>query len=276
MVEISQALQNQLFAVAYKMTGRVALSQDIRQEVIAKYLEKERPSIENPKAYLIRMVINTTLSYLKNEQKERKNYVGVWLPEPILQQADAIDNSLDLSYGMTVLLSKLNPKERAVFILRTSFDLPYRTIAEMLELTTANCRKIYQRTTPKIKQDTTDKVVQNQEKKKIIQAFLAAAQKGNFDTLVQALREDIAIYSDGGGKVAAAINPLFGLDVCLKFLLGIYRKLDDTNRIELQMINGEQGFVVFENEQIVSVAVLEMEGGQLSKFYFIRNPDKIN
>lgn len=278
MIEIDQQVQQLLFATAYKMTGEIATSQDISQEAIHKYLQAKSnsTSIKNHRAYLIRITINTAIDHLNRCQKERAAYIGTWLPEPILQTETTLDYQLDLDYGITVLLSQLNPKERAIFILKESFDYSYDDLSSSLDLSPANCRKIYQRLQQKIKTANRDIPTENKTKERIIRAFMEASKTGQLDALVGTLKEDIALYSDGGGKVTAAKNSLHGMEVCAKFLWGIYSKFDQTPRFVLQNVNNELGFLTYVGTELISVGLLEIQGEQISKIYFIRNPDKIH
>lgn len=278
MIEIDQKTQELLFATAYKMTGEIATSQDICQEAISKYLQANNKAtrIKNHRSYLIKITINTAINYLNRCKKERTAYFGTWLPEPILQTETSIDYQLDLDYGITVLLSQLNPKERAIFILKESFAYSYDELSNTLDLTNANCRKIYQRLQEKIKPSNQDILTKNKIKERIIRAFMEASKTGQLDSLVGVLKEDIALYSDGGGKVSAAKNSLHGLEICSKFLWGIYSKFEQAPRFVLQYVNNELGFLTYVGEELISIGLLEIEGEQISKIYFIRNPDKIH
>lgn len=279
MIKIDEQIQQLLFATAYKMTGEIATSKDISQEAIAKYIQannKQVIHIKNHRSYLIRTTINTAIDYLNQSKKERGAYWGTWLPEPIINSEYSIDYQLDLSYGITVLLSQLSPKERAVFILKESFDYTYEELAQVLNLTNANCRKIYQRLKAKIKPSNRTILAENKTKERIIHAFIKASNTGQLDTLLSILKEDIALYSDGGGKVSAAKNILYGIESCRKFLWGLYAKFEQTPRFVIQEINQEIGFLTYVGEELISIGLLEVEGEQVSRIYFIRNPDKIH
>ena len=278
MIEIDQQVQQLLFSTAYKMTGEIAASQDISQEAISKYLQVKpnSTSIKNHRSYLIKITINTAINHLNRCKKERAAYVGTWLPEPIFRTEAKLDYQLDLDYGITVLLSHLNPKERAIFILKESFAYTYDELSSTLDLSNANCRKIYQRLQQKISPSNRDTLAKNKTKERIIRAFVEASKTGQLDSLVGILKEDIALYSDGGGKVSAATNILHGIEICSKFLSGIYRKFDQTPRFVLQNINNELGFLTYLGDELISVGLIEVEGEQISRIYFIRNPDKIH
>jgi RNA polymerase sigma-70 factor (ECF subfamily) len=278
MIEIDQQIQQLLFATAYKMTGEISASQDISQEAISKYLHASAnsTSIKNHRSYLIKITINTAIDHLNRCQKERTAYIGTWLPEPILRTETNIDYQLDLDYGITVLLSQLTPKERAIFILKESFVYTYVELSDTLGLSNSNCRKIYQRLQQKINPSNRDIATKNKTKERIIRAFMEASKTGQLDILVGVLKEDIALYSDGGGKVTAATNSLHGIEICSKFLWGIYSKFEQKPRFVLQYMNNELGFLTYLGEELISVGLIEVEGEQISRIYFIRNPDKIH
>lgn len=276
-MEINEQLRQELFAIAYKMTGQVSLSQDICQDVFQKILDSKTNfnKVKHHRAYVIKMTVNQSLDVLKQQQKERLAYAGVWLPEPVFDSHQAY-STLDLDYGITVLLSRLNPKERAVFLLKESFDYSYAELAETLELTVVNCRKIYQRLQTKLKKNNQTTIAEKGTKERVLKAFLEAVHEGQLDGLVTMLKEDIALYSDGGGKVAAARNVLYGIEACFKFMWGIYSKFLQNARFEFGSVNQEPCLFIYEREQLATVVLIQLEDDQISELYFIRNPDKLN
>lgn len=272
MKEYSLHNQQLLLGLAYQMVGEKAPSQDICQEVWIRYWKRAQEiTIEQPMAYLRRMVINASLDYLQQVAQERAVYKGSWLPEPLLEAPNY--SHLDLTYGCTVLLSRLNSKERAVFLLRTCFDHSYQEIAELLELNPANCRKIYQRLQPKIQQKTASSFAQSTPV--FEQQFLAAVESGQLGELVALLKEDIALYSDGGGKVVAALKPLYGWAICKAFLEGIAKKAGATMQVQPIWIHQQWGWSIYENKQLTTLVLCDWEEGQIQNLYFIRNPEKL-
>lgn len=265
--------QQQLLGLAYQMTGRLATSQDICQEVWLCYWERsQQTTINHPLAYLRRMVINASLDALQALAKEREVYPGVWLPEPMFEAPS--HSQLDLSYGLTVVLSRLKPKERAVFLLKECFDYPYQEIADTLALTTANCRKIYQRLTIKIKQEAPQQA-SAEEQATFLMQFLEASGTGNLEDFVALLREDIALYSDGGGKVSAAVHPLYGAVICRAFLQGIARKIGDNIDVRPCLVHQQWGWVIYEQKQLTTLILCDWKEGGIQNLFFIRNPDKL-
>lgn len=265
-----------LYSTAYKMLGEVNSSADIVQDVLTKYITTSPSNVQNEKSYLIKMVINHSLNYLKRQQKIREQYHGTWLPEPIIRAFENIDYQLDVDYGMTVLLSQLTPKERAVFILRTSFDYPHHEISELLDLSPAHVRKLYQRSQPKVQQKPSSKSINLEEKQALVQTFFSAIASGDIQLLVTKLKSDIVLYSDGGGKVAAAKVPLYG-EICLKFLLGLYQKYQGKITVKPCIVNNDIGFMLFldGSTEPNTIGTFEVQDGQIQHLYFIRNPGKI-
>lgn len=269
-----------LFVTAYKMTGEVAPSEDLVQEVILPFqlAPERRDQIQNLQAYLIRAVVNSSLNYLKRKARTREEYPGPWLPEPLLTESSDWDNHLDIEYGLTVLMARLAPRERAVFLLREAFSFSHAEIAECLEETLENTRKRYQRAKARMGARRKLNTVEQAEKEALLQAFSYTLVSGNFEPLISRLKDDIILYSDGGGKVAAALNPLSGIETCLKFLFGIYQKQGGKMHFQATRINGEPAVLVISPEKMEpdTVIIFDVIAGEIVHLYLIRNPDKIN
>jgi len=170
-------LQKILFSVAYKMIGEVAASEDIAQDTLAIYLSKvqknELTEVINLEKYLAKTAANKSINYLKKVQKERINYTGVWLPEPIFNDAQNIDYQLDVDYGITFLLTRLKPKERAIFILKNAFDFTFKEIGEAIQLKEATCRKSYQRLQDKLIAPSNDLTIDKTVKERLVNGILS-------------------------------------------------------------------------------------------------------
>ena len=276
-----QNLQKKLFKVAYKMIGEIAASEDIVQDTLAIYLTKKKKDelthVKDLQKYLIKTTTTRSINYLNKVKKERANYFGVWLPEPILHESENIDFQLDLAFGLTFLLSRFNPKERAVFILKNAFDLTFKEMGEMLELKEATCRKIYQRLKAKLTKKAVENTIDKTTKEQLIKAFLAVGQEKGLQQLINLLKEDIVIYSDGGGKIAAAKVPLVGQKVCSMFLLGLFKKHRNTLIPNYTVVNGEPAMELKTlGNKLDTVIYFSLNDGQIETIYMIRNPDKLN
>ncbi len=275
-----QKVQKQLFSVAYKMIGEIAASEDIVQDTLTIYLakqqKKELAHVQDLQKYLIKTTTNRSLNYLKKIKKERDNYYGVWLPEPILNETETIDFQLDLDYGLTFLLSRLNPKERAVFILKNAFDFTFKEIGDFLDLKEATCRKNFQRLKGKLSHSTSKIGVSKVAKEQLLKAFLAVGEEKGLAHLLAILKEDIVLYSDGGGKITAAKVPLVGKTICSKFLVGLFNKFGNQFIVSYLIVNGVPALQLRTMEGVLNTIIyFTLIEEQIEEIYMVRNPDKL-
>ncbi|MGG4552234.1 RNA polymerase sigma-70 factor [Paenibacillus humicus] len=282
MHELYEKYRRLLYTLAYQLTGSAADAEDAVQEVFLKVYAMNTDHIEEPKAYLCKMVTNRCLDLLRSSRKRREQYVGPWLPEPVpTPEEDALQTLMRyelLSYAMLVLLERLSPAERAVFVLREALGFGYFEIAGLLDKSEANCRKLMSRARGKMGADAAG-ILNNKEAtgQRWVQAFLQALEQGNMDVLLAMLTEDVVVLSDGGGKVAAAVRPITSRDHVSRFLLGLMRQLDQQGDVqfELASINGDTGVIVRSSGSIDTIVLLQVEDGAARGIYFIRNPDKL-
>lgn len=270
--------QNLLFSIAYQMTGEVAISEDVVQEVWTNWMEKALETVANPRAYLARSVVNRSLNYLAEAKRRREAYRGTWLPEPLVYDAHVqTEAQLDLSYSFMLLLEKLTPTERAVFVLRESFEFDYQELAEILDSNEANCRQLYHRAQEKIANPKKRFVFDKVQHQQLLETFTKASETGDITDFIQLLKEDIAVYSDGGGKASAALHPLFGKTIVEKFLRGLAKKGFPHFTLKPVIVNGSMAFLIFNrhDQQLETVFVIEAGEGGISNLYFVRNPDKL-
>lgn len=274
-------LQDRLFPFAYHLLGSVEEARDAVSEALTLYLEKEKAGrtghIENSEAYIFTMVRNCALNVLKKNKREE--YVGPWLPEPIFLDTDKSENSVDCGFAVALLLGKLSPQERAVFLMKECFGFDHREISAQFDLSEDNCRKLLQRSRQKIGGEGHWKNQSNpMEKGMLLQAFLGAAQSGNLEQLQSLLREDIVIYSDGGGKVTAALKPVSGHINAFKFITGLLNKNSkDSVPQEYQpvFLDNEIYVLISKGGTADSFVSFEIENGSITAIYIQRNPDKL-
>ncbi len=268
-----------LFSIAYRMTGNVADSEDILQDTFEKWLQLDIQQITHPKAYLCKIISNRCINYLQKQQKEREVYKGTWLPEPLVDHPTLqhLDSKINLSYGILRLLENLTPLERAIYLCKESFDFDYSELAEMFEKRPDHCRQLYRRASQKLQTDKKRFEVDKKQQQDLLQLFAKAAQEGEMDDLLQFLKDDIVFYSDGGGKVTAALNPLYGKMVVAKFLKGIIRKGSGEYLMEAAMVNQSLGAIIRHSEtrEVIAVFAFEWEESEIQSIYAIRNPDKL-
>ncbi|MGV3612561.1 MAG: sigma factor [Fluviicola sp.] len=269
------ALRPYLFSISYNMLGMVEEAEDIVQDVFEKWISANDAA--NPKGYLARIAVNQSINRLNELRKVRENYVGLWLPEPyITLEPEPVPT---IEYGMLFLLERLNPNERAVFILRESFSEQYDSIADITGLSAENCRQILHRAHEKMGRSKPLQV-DPEKQKSFTEAFLAALHGQDRAQLDHLLRTDIELYNDGGGKRAAALKPLFGLEKVLKFLIGV-TKLEEvvTQHFEYQpgFVNGRPAALIFNRtlDQLDSMQYVEVENEEISRLIYVRNPDKL-
>ena len=271
-----------LHSIAYRMLGSHAEAEDLVQDVFADYSRLEPKGIRSVKAYLTRMVTNRCLNEVQSARKRREVYVGNWLPEPDVSFADSdpaeqYARQEDVSYALLVMLERLSPVERAVFILRESLDYEYGEIAECLQKTEANCRKIFSRAKEKLQLERESLPSNERRVEPLITAFIEAARSGRLEELTRLLTEDAVLVSDGGGRVRAAIFPIFGRERIEAFLEGVIPKgfLGEDRR--LASVNGQLGVVTYEAGRVRSVISFQMDAAKerLERIFVQLNPEKL-
>ncbi|MCU0436123.1 MAG: RNA polymerase subunit sigma-24 [Bacteroidia bacterium] len=272
------ALRPYLFKIAYQMTGEVEEAEDIVQDVFARWLQRETAEVQNVKAYLARMTVHTSINRLNELKAARELYTGPWLPEPYITTTPDHDTP-DIEYGLLFLLERLNAMERAVFILRESFGEDYDTIATFTGLKAENCRQLLHRSREKLKAGSV-KPADKEKLKALTEAFLFALHSQNREALETMLKHDIVLYSDGGGKRAAALKPIAGLDKVLKFLFGVQNMEENKTDVltyRPSFFNGFPGALIYREStgEVDSAITLRFDEDGVSELLFIRNPDKL-
>ena len=264
-----------LFTIAYNMLGDIAAAEDLVQDTFEKWLQSDHEEVKQVKAYLSRILINKAIDKLEKLKKEREAYRGLWMPQPLLIAED-LQEELTLEYALLFLLEKLNPYERAVFVLKEVFSLSHQQIATTLNITSDNCRQYLHRAKDKVRSPGKHQESEIKKQQELLEAFLQAAYQKNFDKLHEIFLEDIVMYQDGGGKIAAALKPIAGREKIIKFLDGVMR-LEPEAIFEIKpvWVNGTKGVLIFRNTVLDSVFLIEVERDKISKMFFIRNPDKI-
>ena len=221
--ELYSQFQPLLFTIAYRMLGTVSDAEDVVHDVYVQASVKKFEHVENKKAYLCKMVTNKCIDYLKSAGHKREVYVGPWLPEPlVLEENDPVSEVMNgeaVSFAFLLLLETLQPIERAVFILREVLEYDYSTISKVLDRSEPNCRKVFSRVKSKfpLLNEELEKfpVSRNNE---VIQSFVLALHEGNTQKIEELLYKDVTLYSDGGGKVYAALKPIHSKNLVVRFL----------------------------------------------------------
>ena len=276
-VELFEKYKRMLFATAYKMTKSVADAEDIVHDVFISFSKQSLAHIHSLENYLVKSVMNRSLSLL--EKQKQITYPGINLPEPLFHERSHHIHEQDISYALLLLLQTLNPTERATFILREALGYDYAEIAEILSIREEDCRQQLHRAKEKIAKGKMRYTASAAKNESFFTAFLEACVNGDTQQLMTFLKEDIIIYSDGGGKVTAARQPIVGRDNAIAFLTGIYDKFASELLPKITRINGEPGVLLFDTEtglvKTVMVFIYADDRDTLASLCLIRNPDKI-
>lgn len=275
MTDDFEAHRQFLIGVAYRMLGSFAEAEDIVQDAFLRWSATDRAGVEHPRAYLARVVSRLCLDRMKSAASRREQYVGTWLPEPMVE-APTEPHADDLSVALLLTLERLSPLERAAFLLHDVFDMDYSAIAETIGRSEAACRQLAARGREHVRDERPRFTASEESRTKLTDAFEQAIAAGEVTALAQILAADAVFYSDGGGKRAAALNPIYGRDKIIRFLIGVLRKRIATpvESVERALINGLPGFVVRTSEGVETLS-LEISNDQIVAIYAVRNPDKL-
>lgn len=273
--EILLAERSRLFALSYRMLGQSAEAEDAIQEASLRFLRAE-PAPDNPGAWLTQVATRLCIDRLRQLKRRREAYHGPWVPEPLAPQVqDPAELADSLSVAFLVLLERLSPAERAVFLLRKVFDCGYAEIAEVIGKSEAACRQLFHRGEGRLASARRRFHVEPGEGERLRSAFLTACLQGDLDGLRAVLHDDAVLLSDGGGKVAAAGKPLHGSLLIARFVLGILRHQPSDARIEAQTLNGMPALVVWSAGQLITVLCIDVRDARIAGLYALRNPEKL-
>jgi RNA polymerase sigma-70 factor (TIGR02957 family) len=277
-----QTYQPLLFTLAYRMLGSVMDSEDIVQEAFITFNQlPNREHIENKKAYLCKIVTNRCLDLIRSSTKKREVYVGPWLPEPLLEienspndPSQAFIQQESISTAYLLLLQQLNTIERAVFLLREVFQYSYNEIAEILGKSNDNCRQIFHRAKKGMEHDP-KKQPSISMAESTVKEFVHSILNGNVNQLLDLVGEDVAMYSDGGGKVKAAQIPIFGAAKVVQLLLSLMKMYTGKFTIKYTSVNGLPGLILTLDDHLQYVYSFAFNGNRIQTIYAVANPDKL-
>lgn len=269
-----------LFGIAYRMLGSVAEAEDMVQETFLRWQRQSEEDIQSPKAWLSAAITRLCIDHLRSARKRREEYVGVWLPEPLVEHHfDSHDRTMapadSLSTAFLVMLETLSPAERAAFLLREVFEYDYSEIGRILDKSEANCRQMVKRAREHLAAGRSRFEANPVHGEKLVQQFLQACWKGDTGGLVELLTDDIVLYSDGGGKVAAAPQPIAGTDRVARFLIGVSKIGRSTFEARFAMVNSAPGLLIYRNGELSQTTSLQIVNGRIQAIYVVRNPEKL-
>ncbi|MFK0049599.1 RNA polymerase sigma factor SigJ [Streptomyces sp. NPDC090741] len=277
-----------MFGIAYRMLGSAAEAQDMVQDAWLRWSSAGREGVEHPGAWLARAVTHLCLNRLTSARARREEYVGPWLPEPVLTGGGALgplksaEQRDGVSIALLVLLERLTPVERAVYVLREAFAYGHREIAGLLDLTEPNCRQLYRRAAGRVEAGRAEAAraaaprprfePDRAQWQSLVETFLTAAREGDMARLESMLTADVRYVADGGGIVSTARRPILGRDEVARFLAGALRKYGAGLPISLAEVNGEPALLVGAAAVVVQV---EIEDGLVRGVRSVVNPEKL-
>ena len=263
-----------LFSIAYRMLGQAADAEDMIQETFLRWQKVADGEVESPRGFLSTVITRLCIDHLRSAQKKREDYVGPWLPEPIVtEEPQELADSLTMAF--LVLLESLSPVERAAFLLREVFDYDYDEVARIVEKSEANCRQLVSRAREHIGARRSRFTATAQQRDRLVRQFMETCANGDLEALEAMLAEEVTLMSDGGGKEPAALNPIHGPVRVAKFLAGVTKKAQPGLEPRVVSINGQPGLILSRDGRARSAVILDFDGGRIRGVYIVVNPEKL-
>ncbi|QLY30299.1 RNA polymerase sigma factor SigJ [Nocardia huaxiensis] len=286
--DLFESSRGRLEAIAYRLLGSAADAQDAVQDTYLRWSSAERDYVESPEAWLTKVLTNICLNQLTSARARRETYVGQWLPEPVftgdpmLGPADTVEQRESVSMAMLTVMERLSANERVVYVLREAFGYQHSEIAEILEITEANCQQIFRRAKQHMATGRTRIEVDQAAATKIVEGFLDAAINGDTETLISLLTENVISIGDGGAFVSTLSRPLVGADRVARFLRLLVRPTEK-KRTNLggapvmfaAVVNGMPAVVITVNGRVVGLLCLEVTTDGIAAFHGQVNPGKL-
>ena len=288
--ELYEELRPRAFAIAYRMLGTVSEAEDLVQEALLRLhgVLESGEEVASPPAYVATVVTRLAINELRSARVRRETYVGEWLPEPVLTEerdtlggvdpARAAELSDSLSFAFLVLLEKLTPEQRAVFLLHDVFDYPYADVAEIVGRSEAATRQLGVRARTRVEQDRPAYDVSREQEEALAEKFFGAVQKGDVEALEELLAADVELHGDGGGKAPALARPVHGRERAARTLSAWARRAERIGGLVFhpRRMNGAPGAVTMTPDgRVISVLVLEIAAGRIQAVRGVVNPDKL-
>jgi RNA polymerase sigma-70 factor (ECF subfamily) len=271
-----------LFSIAYRMTGSASQAEDLVQDTYLRYHQADTAAVQSPKSYLTKIVTNLSLNYLQSARVQREEYIGIWLPEPVLtacsdeEELEAqFEQQESVSTAFLFLLETVTPPERAVFLFHEVFDYSFEEIAELLGKSPANCRQLFHRA----KSHLTDKrhrvTIEPENQRQLLELFVTACQSGNLGALTELLASDVTAWADGGGKVRAGLLPVSGQETVARLFFQLWRKVPANHTLFIEEVNGAPALLSWSSSQLNWALTLDIHDHVIVGLYSMLNPDKL-
>ncbi|MFD1367370.1 RNA polymerase sigma-70 factor [Actinoplanes sichuanensis] len=288
-VELFEGARPRLEAIAYRLLGSASDAEDVVQDTYLRWQTADRELIETPEAWLTKVLTNLCLNRLTSARARRETYVGQWLPEPVLAgdrmlgPSETVEQRESVSIAMLTLLERLAARERVVYVLREAFGHTHAEIAELLDLTEANCQQILRRARQHLAADRRRVEVDPAAARKVVEEFLAAALSGRTDTLVRLLSDDVISVGDGGGVVFSLPEPITGVVRVARFLAGLFAPsearwamIGGRPVLFAAVVNGMPALVLEVDDRVVGVVTLDLTVDGIAAVHAQVNPAKLD
>jgi RNA polymerase sigma-70 factor, ECF subfamily len=270
-----------LFSIAYRMLGSVADAEDAVQDAFIRWQRASEIDIRSPKAFLVTIVSRLCINHLQSARVQREAYVGEWLPEPLVTEPGSNASAIlqvdeSVSMALLLLLERLTPVERAVFLLHEVFDYTHIEIAAALNLSETNCRQLLRRAQQHVRLARPRFGASTREHTDLLERFRQAAGSGDMDRLMSLLSSDVVMHTDGGGKAAALVLPIYGPNKVARAAVYGLRRLRSLNVLQrIVEVNGQPGIVSYQDGRPQSVFTVESKDGRIQAIYIVTNPEKL-
>lgn len=272
------AHRNLLFTVAYEILGSATDAEDVLQETWLRWVGVDLADVRDRRAYLVRITTRQALNRVRALRRRREEYVGQWLPEPLLTSPDVAEDVLlaeSVSMALMVVLEALSPTERAVFVLRETFGFGYGEIADAVEKSPDAVRQIAHRARGHVRARRPRQAATPAETRAALEAFKVSIETGDVQALMDVLAPDVVVLADGGGAKQAVPNPVRGAEKVARLFVGGLRKVDGLLAAAHRTINGHPALVVTLDGELDGVFAAQVQEGRITGIYYVRNPHKL-
>lgn len=276
-IRVFQEQRPLLFGIAYRMLGAVADAEDVVQDAWLRW-DKVAGPVHEPRAYLARTVTNLAINRLRSSAAQREQYVGPWLPEPLLTEPDGageVELAESVSMALLVVMESLSPLERAVFVLKEVFGFSYGEIGEVLDRAETAVRQVGRRARSHVEARRPRFDTSAEKRRRVTEEFLSACAGGDLNRVMEVLAPDVTAWTDGGGKARAALRPVRGAEKVARWLRGVVERDPVVLQGRPVEVNGGPGVLVTTSQGVDSVVCLDVVDGRISTIWLVRNPDKL-
>jgi RNA polymerase sigma-70 factor, ECF subfamily len=268
-----------LISVAYRILGSVTDAEDVVQDAWLRWVNAQPSEVADPRSFLVRVSTRLAIDRLRRVKARRESYVGPWLPEPLITDRDVaedIELVKSISMAMLIVLETLSPLERAVFVLREAFGMPYSEISEVLGRSEVAARQLARRARNHVRERRPRFETDQATRLTVTERFLEAAVGGDMDALMEILAPGVTLVGDGGGRARAPLRPIYGADKVALFLVAISSEPLPDGHLRIAQVNGGPGIVATLEGRPVATVIVDVADGVIQTVHLVANPDKLS